>query len=592
MGAEYRHGDASSAPPLYGGGMTERRGDKGFSVAPGPLGAGPGGRSRRRGRRFGIAVAVAAAVTVVAVARLGPRLSDRPNLDLSFFVSPPPRDLASSEPSTTPAPFSVEAPTPLPAVTRDGTPVTGTIAIQTDALRVLGLAAGTISGSSPALPGRDAVVRSAFGDGWTCICFEDRPVSGVPSRVVRVVGISAAGEQTESTGIAIFRSRPPDGVSPPEPSMDVDIRPDGRLGLLAVASRAGLSWRFSLATLDIASRRLGPMVELGLVTAPPSSASAAPSPSGGPSAADPAFTFLDGPHLRIAPGGRVAFVWGLVQRAGVDEVTTTVLRAWRVGLATDGAIVGVGDAPGLAALPSYCNIVGFAAADRLAWVCPRFSVQPTSEAPGSWGIGTIDLEGRAIGVASIPSTRTTSLNQPLFDRANGQVYIWDAIRLMITRIDARTLTSTSFTFDPAATSAPGGIAGGGDLRPDWHDADSASRQLGLSQLAGSPDGSRLYVLGVDGRPAFGSNLPASRGIFVLDRSTLALVERWAPAADYQSISTTAAGFVVAAGAAGVDAQGRSAPWETSLTFHDPSDGRILVRFGQLGNGVVPMVVDR
>ncbi|GAC1672747.1 MAG: hypothetical protein NVS9B8_15570 [Candidatus Limnocylindrales bacterium] len=580
--------------------MTERRGDEGFSVAPGPLGGEPGGRSRRRARRFGVAVAVAAAVTIIAVARLGPRLSDRPNLDMSFFATPAPGDLASSEPSTTPAPFGIELATPLPAVTRDGTPMTGTIAIQTDALRVLGLASGTISGSSPALAGRDAVVRSASGDGWTCVCVEDRPVSGVPSRVVRVVGISAAGEQTDWTDVAIFRSRPADDVSPPEPSLDIDTRADGRRGLLAVASRAGQSWRVSLASLDIASRRLGPTVELGMVTAPqvaasaasPVAASTAPLASGGSAAANPAFTFLDGPHLRISPDGRVAFVWGLVQRAGVDEVTTTVLRAWRVRLATDGSIVGVGDAPGLSALPSYCNIVGFATADRLAWVCPRFSVQPTSEAPGSWGIGTIDLEGRAVATASIPSTRSTSLSQPLFDRSNGQIYVWDAIRLMITRIDARTLASTSFTFDPATTAAPGGIAGGGALRPDWHDVDSAIRQLEPSQLAGAPDGSRLYLVGLDDRAASGSNMPASRGIFVVDRSTLALVGRWAPAANYHSVSTTAAGLVAAGGLAGVDAQGRSAPWEASLTIHDPSDGRILVRFGQLGNGSLPLVVDR
>jgi len=537
-------------------------------------------------------VAVAAAVTIVAVARLGPRLSDRPNLDLSFFATPAPGDLASSEPSTTPTPFGVDIPTPLPAVTRDGTPMTGTIAVQTDALRVLGLATGTISGSSPALAGRDAVVRSAPGDGWTCVCVEDRPVSGVPSRVVRVVGISAAGEQTDWTDVAIFRSRPADDVSPPEPSLDIDTRPDGRRGLLAVASRAGQSWRFSLASLDIASRRLGPMVELGLVTAPQVAASALPLASGGSAAANPAFTFLDGPHLRISPDGRVAFAWGLVQRASVDEVTTTVLRAWRVRLATDGSIVEVSDAPGLAALPSYCNIVGFATADRLAWVCPRFSVQPTSEAPGSWGIGTIDLDGRAVATASIPTTRSTVLNQPLFDRSNGQIYVWDATRLMITRIDARTLASTSFTFDPATTAAPGGIAGGGALRPDWHDADSAIRQFLPSELAGAPDGSRLYLVGLDDRAGSGSNLPASLGIFVVDRSSLALVDRWAPAANYHSVSTTAAGLVAAGGLPGVDSRGRSAPWEASLTVHDPSDGRILVRFGQLGNGSLPLVVDR
>ena len=110
-------------------------------------------------------------------------------------------------------------------------------------------------------------------------------------------------------------------------------------------------------------------------------------------------------------------------------------------------------------------------------------------------------------------------------------------------------------------------------------------------LTGSLDGERLYALGFDPQPASDSGTQPSRGIFVIDRRTLALVDRWAPATDYFEVTALPGGYVAAAGLAGVKEDGLVAPWQASLTIHDAADGRILVRFGQLGTDSPVSVVD-
>jgi hypothetical protein len=52
------------------------------------------------------------------------------------------------------------------------------------------------------------------------------------------------------------------------------------------------------------------------------------------------------------------------------------------------------------------------------------------------------------------------------------------------------------------------------------------------------------------------------------------------------------GLVAASGMPGIQTNGQFAPWQGSLTIHEPTDGRVLVRFGQLGDGNPPFVVDR
>ncbi|HEV7810452.1 MAG TPA: hypothetical protein VGO64_07625, partial [Candidatus Limnocylindrales bacterium] len=102
-------------------------------------------------------------------------------------------------------------------------------------------------------------------------------------------------------------------------------------------------------------------------------------------------------------------------------------------------------------------------------------------------------------------------------------------------------------------------------------------------------GSRLYAIGYS--PNQGNAMQPSLGVFVFDPQTLALLDRWDPAALYVTLRPVLGGRAIAvSGMASVDASGHEAPWEGSVTLHDATDGRILERFGQLGQGVQPFLI--
>ena len=584
--------------------MTERRGDQGFAVTPQRIGGDPGGGGRRRTRRLGIAAVIVVAAGIVGVAAIGPRLSGRPSLEISFFATPTP----DATPTPAPTPPIDEGPsrppirTPLPLVTRpDGVAVTGRIALRDrrvprPRLRDRGdrdSAPGRSSAATRSSSRRRRAAGRASASPTRAGRTANRPGSSGSS------GSIPPGASRTPTEVASFDVVSPD-VGLPEPPDRRRRRRDGRRGLLASAVRSGDGWRFRVAPLDVAGRRLGATTELGVSSLPEAAAPGAPSPgepTAEPSGAPPTpeiqtELYLDGPHLRLAPDGRVAFAWGTIQRLRADTVTASQLVAWRIDLDGFGAITAVEPIAGLGDLPPYCSAVGFAAADRLAWMCPAAAFGPTPDGAVSWRFGTVDLAGRAAGTVTIPADAQGFFSQPIFDRANGIAYAWDPLGLRITRIDVDTLASDSLTLDPAAARAPGVAPGGGTAQPDWHGADSAIRQLAFGQLAGSPDGSRLYAIGFDREPALDAVAQASLGVFVIDRATLALLDRWAPAADYLSVAAMDDGKVAAAGLPGLDEKGRDAPWQASLTVHDPADGRILVRFGALGEGMPPLVVDR
>ena len=574
------------------------RPDGGLVVVPRRVGdSGDGGPGHRRGRSLWVALVIAAAAAIVGVAWLGPRLSDRPSFDVSFFATPTPT--LTLGPSPTIIPFGPVLPTPLPAVTRpDGAIVAGRVAVETDAMHVLDLATGMDVSGPPVQIGRDAAFRTPSADGWTCICFDDRADGAVQNRVAQVTQTDSTGAVTDSTDIGIFKFDPGDETRPADLQTDVDVYDGGRRAILGLLSRTGGVWAFEVAAVDVDGRRLGPIVDVGSTKAPSPPPVPGPSESGAPvasGAADPSPTdlahiYVDGPHVRVSPEGTAAFIWAAIQRSDItDTQVATEIHAWRVVLGADGSIGAVTPATGFDDLPQYCSSVGFAARDRLAWLCPVFGA---ASGDLTWRFGTMDLLGRTVGAIQVASGPNGAIGPPLFDRANGQAYAWDQNDLSIVRIDVHSLAIARATFDPLAQAAPGTATPGGSLDPDWHDADSSARQIGFSTISGGLGVADLYALGFDRQPAVDSGAQPSLGVFVIDRFTLGLMDRWAADAEYVSLSTLPDGRVAASGQAALNQAGHGAPWEASLTIHDPLDGRILVRFGRLGDNSAPLAVDR
>jgi hypothetical protein len=572
--------------------MTERRGDQGFTVTPQRLGGdrgGLGGGSRRR--RLGLVLVVASAAAIFTIAWLGPRLNDRPSFDTAFFATPVPSATVSPSASPTVRPIGSPTATPLPSITRpEGLARIGKVAIITDGLRVLDLATGDITAGPQTQFGRDAIFRTPGGDGWTCICFTDGFSSDGSNLTIEVVGTLPSGAPGDSTELAEMPNTIQDENGQPSVTSDIDTFDGNRHGLLALAIRKDTSWQFTVSPLDINGRKLGAPVELGKASAPvpvPSAgATAAPSPVGRID------VYVDGPHLRISPDGRVAFVWANLQRSDQEGNSVNGVHAWRIALNPDGSVDTVADAPALRDAPIFCPWIGFAAADRLAWLCPDFSFMGTGGFDGTWAFGAIDLDGRPTASTKVPLNQDHFFGPPLFDRANGQLYAWDSTGLTITRIDVHSGAVAKTTYDPLQQETVGFAPGGGSAPVDWHDADSAMKLNGYGAIAGSPEGDRLYAVAFGPQGSSDPVSQPSRGIFVIDPSTLALVDRWAPAANYFAVAALPNGLVAASGMPGVQADGSFAPWQGSITIHEAPDGQILERFGQLGEGSAPFVLDR
>ena len=533
----------------------------------------------------------AAAAAIFTIGWLGPRLNDRPSFDTAFFATPTP---TSSAPSPTPTPTFVPigpiGGTPLPSLTRPegAAAVSGRVPVLTDGLRVLDLASGDIAEGPSIQSGRDALFRASSGEGWMCVCFRDSDSDAQQRVTIEVIGIAQSGERTDTTTLVDLANPVDNQTGQATISSDLDTFDGNRRALLALGTRHGTSWTFTVAPVDVDGRRLGASVVIGKASAPAPAASARASAE--PSPQGRFDLYVDGPHVRVSPDGRVAFVWADLQRADEQGNAISELHAWRVALKSDGSVDAAGDHPVLVDMPQFCPWTAFAASDRLAWLCPDFS--DTAGFDGTWRFGSVDLDGKPAGSTRIALTQDQFFGAPLFDRANGQVYGWDPTALTISRIDVHTLQVERTTFDPVAGSSPGLTPGGGSVAPDWHDGDSTVKLSGYGAMAGSPVGDHLYAVGFDPQSSQDSGAQPSRGIFVIDRATLGLVDRWAPAANYAAVATLPNGLVAASGMPGIQTDGQIAPWQASLTIHEPTAGRVLVRFGELGDGSPPFVVDR
>jgi hypothetical protein len=385
---------------------------------------------------------------------------------------------------------------------------------------------------------------------------------------------------------------------------DVFLGPDRRTAILATAVLDRAVLTISLFTVDLvratitSTRVVGTLRRADLApvgpsappTVGPSAGSASSVPE--PSQAGSQLSF-DGPHLRASPDGRSVAVWASLQRAEADAVAATITAGWMARIDPGNASIAESrPAPALTGLPSYCSGIGFARNDRLMGLCPHFPTDPVNEPIASWSVTSIDLEGRTIAAVDIPATPYTYYYaDPLFDIANGYLYGWDPLALRILRVDAQTLAHVERTFDPQAAPDGLGLVPGGGANPAlWSGADSSINLF--HPIAGAANGSRIFATGLAQPPDLsGTRSQAALGVFVLDRATLALVGRWPPATNYFAITPVLGGtLVAAAGMAGTDVQGRQSPWDASLTFHDATSGRIVLRLGALGQGNPPIVV--
>jgi DNA-binding beta-propeller fold protein YncE len=152
---------------------------------------------------------------------------------------------------------------------------------------------------------------------------------------------------------------------------------------------------------------------------------------------------------------------------------------------------------------------------------------------------------------------------------------------MLSRIDLATGDVTSATAT-AAIPAGDGLAGLGRQIGRWLAPPTAAKSLVEPAIVVSPDGTRIYAIGVDARS--GADAAGSRGIYVFDATSLAQVGHWPPKADLISLAISRDGrFVYAAGDSGRTAAGDTSQDEASITVYDAADGTVRLIAGRLGN---------
>ena len=559
-------------------------GQQSFEVIPTRIGGGGGGGRPGRRRRLPIALVVAVAVGIPAIAWIGPRMESRPEVDLSFL-----RPTATPAPSTTPrALFATPlAATPLPDVTiAEGEHPTDPFPIDVNGLHLIDPTTGELGSEMRLRLDSDAVFTSADGDGFWCVCFHRVEESGRETTAVEMRRVNGAGQTTARQPIGKYVSTAFPPGSDFYTRFDLEIALDGRTGYLASATRSGNDWTMAVETIDLETGVVSGRVVLGSLSVAPLAGPTPPPDQGSYEA------YLAGPQMRLSPDGRRLLVWAWVDAySSTGEQGPSTPRAWTIGVDQHGGELATGGLVPFSEVAAdrlrQCGWVAWTTADEIAALCwPR-----VDQATQALSAVTLRHDGSEVRRSEIQWAMDSWFADPILDRANRDVYLWQPGAHLLQRLDLDTGQTDRLEVDPEATAGgPAGSGagpGGGTTRkpPRWATFGSDLRLYNTPQAIPEPGGSRLFALGTiqGGRGSRGPEF-ASTGVWVFDAREFALLDRWAAATAYASLGLSDDGrWLMAAGQPGADADGNPASWEYSLTIHDTVDGRPALQLGSLGS---------
>ena len=432
--------------------------------------------------------------------------------------------------------------------------------VEAGSVRWLRVASARLLDEALARPGRDLLLRGLHG-GTVCLCWRSPGIEAGGPWALDLVRLDDGLRQTARSTVAIV-----DGLDVADPAggptlVAIEPSPDGRFAYLARTIRSATQWQFGLDLIDLGTAAVVDSVDL--ISIPQFDRSGVPA--------------IDPPTLRIAPDGRHALVTLAIDSTAPVGAPPTAHRAWIVGL--DGRTFGpmvVADAIADAPLAA-CPWIDFVTPAIVAMGCRG----PDAATASAFEIRRYDIAGRDLGPAAGDRSGPDA-DQPLIDATDGVAYAWDPVGHTLFAADLvrgewRTAGSAPSDRDnPAEVLAVG-------LRPPfgppttWSDGRPATERSRASALVGSPDGRLLFAIGT------GSNPGSSSGIWVFDTQTLRLLERWPALASYESVTLFEDGrWLAAIGRPGVTASGGPARWGTSITVHDTTSGRPVLRIGDLG----------
>jgi hypothetical protein len=436
------------------------------------------------------------------------------------------------------------------------------------AYRIVDLATGT---SKPIFvpmgvqPGWTTVVARPNG-GWVCICSSFVASSnGRPTKMdVTLQATDAAGRTQSADVIRSIVGHEDMGLGvaaqPELLDMNASGSPDGRYVFVGWSAKEGANgWTAGFDVVDTDTAKVVASVTL---------------PIAEPGEADGQVTTRIAPKVELAPAGDAILVSDFWFVATDSSVVPSGNDHWTASF-RDGAIGSLVPQP--AASGDRCAEFdrGLVDANSTYVLC--------TEPGGSSKVERTGVDGTSIYSHDVPSLDPRAEGRAPVIRRGSLLYLWDPIRLRLSRIDLATgeVASTTAT---AAMSAGDGLTALGLEVGHWLAPPALAKTRVEPSMVASPDGARIYALGVD--PLNGET-GASRGVFVFDATTLDQVDHWAPTADLVSLAINSDGeFVYVAGDSGRTATGVASEDEASITVYATADGSVRLIAGRLGSDSV------
>jgi YD repeat-containing protein len=195
-------------------------------------------------------------------------------------------------------------------------------------------------------------------------------------------------------------------------------------------------------------------------------------------------------------------------------------------------------------------------------------------------IRRLAADGSLVGDTSIPWASLGVEGSTTTVSPDGRyLFEWDPQGRRLTRVDVETGESISGSA-PTAAADPGLL----DAIGAWLVPTVSAKMLLQTGITISPDGKRVYALGMNGNASASSG---SSGIDVFDAATLTPLDHWDATADFVSIAVSGDGATVyAAGMPGVNAESFQTDQPASITAFDALTGKPRVIAGDLGTDIL------
>ena len=404
------------------------------------------------------------------------------------------------------------------------------------------------------------------GETYVCVCvIRDNGVNTSTAVGLEFGRFDQSGERLEQRDIVAL-----DGIVPvPEMTEGFNVTATmdaaGTTLFVVDAVRRPPVWQVELHVVDVAS---GDLLDSAILDSFPVDLEE-PVPSASPrlDGSPPDGVYVWANMIAVAPEGGTAYV--MVGRSDVRRGEWTgsnveYLVPIREGETADAievpSDVSLGPERSCLGRPSFVDselLVQVCGGQRVSgqyWTVRRLTT--AGESLGDWPIGAAGVDGSAVS--------------SLIDRDRRSVYLWDAFRHLVSRVDSDTGRATEGVVEDALVPGDREQSGRG-----WVGVDPG--------LVTSGDRTRLYALGLE---AGTGDAARSTGVWVFDATTLELLDHWPPRALLTSLAVSDDGrFVFAVGAAGYDADGNeNSRWHASVTVYRVSTGEISLLYGDIGEG--------